>query len=362
MTAAVHQFLPTFAGHDAIGAHCLRAQTLLREAGFASDIYALDVHDDVHLAARDAREFAPTPDTWALYHFSIASPLVDDLCEQDVPLALDYHNVTEPRFFQRWEPLAAERMAAGKRQLADLAGAPRFALADSTYNETELVELGFAHTTVAPILIDFRDYDGEPDAALLDARRQRRSSSGGAEWLAVGRIAPNKCLHDVIAAFAAYRQCYDADARLTIVGNIHTAMQYTNALRGLVTELELGAAVEFTGAVPDAALRAYYQSADVFVILSEHEGFAVPVLEAMYFDVPVLAFATGALPETVGPGGLVLDNKDAVTVAAAAHEIVSDPALRADLGAAGRERVKHFDLSETGPRFVAAVLAGIGER
>ncbi|HVJ95227.1 MAG TPA: glycosyltransferase, partial [Acidimicrobiia bacterium] len=353
-----HQFLPTFAGRDAIGAHCLRAQTLLRAAGLASEIYALDVHDDVRHAARDAREFRPTAETWALYHFSIASPLVDDLCEQDVPLALDYHNVTEPRFFQRWEPLAAERMAAGKRQLADLAGAPRFALSDSTYNDAELVELGYSHTSVAPILIDFRDYEGEGDAALLDARRARR----GTEWLAVGRIAPNKCLHDVIAAFAAYRRCYDAEAHLTIVGNIHTAMQYTNALRGLVAELQLGAAVEFAGTVSDAELRAYYQSADVFVILSEHEGFAVPVLEAMWFDVPVLAYAAGALPETVGAGGLVLDTKDPVTVATAAHEIVSQPALRADLGAAGRERVKHFDLAETGPRFVDAVMTGIGER
>ncbi|HVJ95825.1 MAG TPA: glycosyltransferase [Acidimicrobiia bacterium] len=359
MTAAVHQFLPTFASRDAIGTHCLRAQTLLRAAGLASEIYALDVHHDVRHTAHDARAFEPGPETWALYHFSIASPLVDDLCEQEVPLALDYHNVTEPRFFQRWEPLAAERMAAGKRQLADLAGAPRFALSDSSYNDAELVELGFSHTSVAPILIDFRDYEGEPDTALLDTRRQRRR---GAEWLAVGRIAPNKCLHDVIAAFAAYRRCFDADAHLTIVGNEHTAMQYTKALRSLVSELQLGAAVEFTGAVPDAALRAYYQSADVFVILSEHEGFAVPVLEAMYFDVPVLAFATGALPETVGAGGLMLESKDPVTVAAAAHEILSQPTLRADLGAAGRERVKHFDLSETGPRFVDAVLAGIGPR
>lgn len=358
MTAAVHQFLPTLAARDAIGAHCLRAQTLLREAGLASEIYALDIHDEVRHSALDAREFAPAPETWALYHFSIASPLVDHLCDHDVPLALDYHNVTEPRFFQRWEPLAAVGMAAGKRQLADLAGAPRFALADSTYNETELIDLGFSHTTVAPILIDFRAYEGEPDAALLDARRSR----GGTEWLAVGRIAPNKCLHDVIAGFATYRRCYDTRARLTIVGNLHTAMQYTEALRALVRELQLGDAVEFAGAVPDAELRAYYQSADLFVILSEHEGFAVPVLEAMYFDVPVLAYATGALPETVGSGGLLLDAKDPVTVAAAAHEIVSAPMLRAELGAAGHERVKHFDLSETGPRFVEAVLAGIGRR
>jgi glycosyltransferase involved in cell wall biosynthesis len=328
----------------------------------SSEIYALDVHDDVRQTAINAREFTPAPETWALYHFSIASPLVDELCDLDVPLGLDYHNVTEPRFFQRWEPLAAERMAAGKRQLADLAGAPRFALADSTYNEAELVELGFVPTTVAPILIDFCEYEGEPDAALLDARRQRRSSAGGAEWLAVGRISPNKCLHDVIAAFALYRRCYDARAHLTIVGNLHTAMRYTEALRKLVRDLQVGDAVELTGVVSDAELRAYYQSADVFVILSEHEGFAVPVLEAMYFDVPVLAYATGALPETIGSGGLLLDAKDPVAVAAAAHEIVAAPALRADLGAAGRERVKHFDLSETGPRFVDAVLAGIGER
>jgi glycosyltransferase involved in cell wall biosynthesis len=359
MTRAVHQFLPTFAGRDAIGAHCLRAQTLLRQAGLDSEIYALDVHDDMRHAAHDARTFEATADAWALYHFSIASPLVDDLCELDVPLALDYHNVTEPRFFDRWEPIAAERMAAGKRQLADLAGAPRFALADSRYNEAELVELGFHRTSVAPILIDFRDYDREPDAELLARRRDARAE-GGADWLVVGRFAPNKCVHDAVSAFAIYRRCFDPAARLTVAGDTHTAMQYTLAVERLAVELGCADAVRFTGMVTEAELSALYRSADVFVILSEHEGFAVPVLEAMYFDVPVLAYAAGAVPDTVGDAGMLLDRKDPVLVAAAAHELVTNVALRSDCTTAGRARVKHFDIAETGPRFVDAVLAGLG--
>jgi glycosyltransferase involved in cell wall biosynthesis len=353
----VHQFLPTFAGRDAIGMHTLRLRKLLRDAGYASDIYAVDTHDDVRHEARPASAFPGhlrgRDAVWILYHFSIGHPLFDQVRELDVGLALDYHNITDAKFFWRWEPRAATTMLEGRRQLAVAAPAVKFALADSAFNEQELVELGCEHSAVAPILIDFHDYDAPPDATLLAARRRARAA-GGADWLCVGRVAPNKCQHDVLLAFAVYRRVYDPRARLTFVGG-QSAGLYWRALHTLAEDLGVADAVTFTDVVTHEQLLACFRTTDLFVLLSEHEGFNVPVLEAMYFDVPVLAFASSAVPGTVGDAGLLLTDKRPIVVAAAAERLRSDASLRQRLVEAGRKRVEHFSIARTGPETLAAL-------
>ena len=350
----VHQFLSTFAGRDAIGMHTLRLRKLLRDAGFESDIYAVDVHADVRTQALDPRTFRDrvrgSVDPWILYHFSIGNPLFDLVRDFDVPLALDYHNITDAKYFWRWEPRAATSMMEGRRQLAVAAPAVRFALADSAFNEAELLQLHCPRTAVAPILIDFTDYDAAPDAALL-ARREQARAHGGADWLTVGRIAPNKCQHDVLLAFAVYRRIHDPRARLTLVGG-QSAGLYWRALHRLAEDLDIADAVTFTDIVSHAELLACYRSADVFVLLSEHEGFNVPVLEAMHFGVPVVAYASSAVPGTVGDGALLLTDKDPVVVATAVERVRSDASLRQALVDAGRKRVEHFSIARTGPRLL----------
>jgi glycosyltransferase involved in cell wall biosynthesis len=353
----VHQFLSTFAGRDAIGMHTIRLRALLRDAGFASDIYALDTHDDVRHDAYSANTFrdrVPADrDAWILYHFSIGSPLLDTVRSLDVPIALDYHNITDAKFFWRWEPRAAARMLEGRRQLAEIAPDVRFALADSRFNEQELIALGCKHTAVAPILVDFADYDSTPDAALL-ARRRRARQDGGTDWLAVGRIAPNKCQHDIVLAFATFRRIHDPRARLTLIGG-QSAGEYWRALHRLAEDLGIADAVTFTDVVSHAELVACYRTADVYLCLSEHEGFNVPVLEAMHFDVPVVAYAAAAVPDTVGDGGLLLAGKDPLVVATAVERLRSDASLRARLVDAGRRRVEHFGIARTGPQMIEAL-------
>ena len=359
----VHQFLSTFAGRDAIGMHTRRLRRLLRDAGFASDIYALDIHDDVRHDALDATTFrdrVPSGrDAWILYHFSIGSELLDLVRAFDVPLALDYHNVTDAKYFWRWEPRAAARMLEGRRQLAMVAPEVRFALADSPFNERELVELGCKHTAVAPILVDFADYDTTPDATLL-ARRGRARRAGGADWLAVGRIAPNKCQHDIVLAFAAHRRLHDPFARLTLVGG-QSAGEYWRALHRLADDLGIADAVTFTDVVSHAELLACYRTADVFLCLSEHEGFNVPVLEAMHFDVPVVAYAAAAVPDTVADGGLLLTDKSPVVVASAVERLRSDASLRTRLVDAGRKRVERYSLARTGPQMIETLTTMMKE-
>ena len=303
--------------------------------------------------ARHYRTFKGGGDTWMLYHLSTGSPMVDWLCRQDDPLMVDYHNITEAKYFDRWAPVAADSMRHARHQLKQLAPQARFAVADSAFNEAELVSAGYSPTSVAPILVDWSEYDRTPHART-EARLQRAKEDGGAHWVFVGRVAPNKCQHDIVGAFAVYRRLFDHNARLTLVGGM-TAYLYWRSLEGLIDELELGDAVTLAESVTFPELIAYYRNADLFVCLSEHEGFNVPVLEAMRFDVPVIAYASTAVPDTVGDAGILLPDKNPVLVAEAAHRVLDDSALRGRLISAGHQRIEHFSMANNSRRMLDAI-------
>ena len=215
---------------------------------------------------------------------------------------------------------------AARAEMRRLASSTAYGLADSTYNALELTDEGYPDTAVVPILLDFAEYDAAPDTATL-TRLRRRAEAGGAHWLFVGRVAANKCQHDIIAAFAAYRQLFDPKARLSIVGG-RTLLLYARALERLADELGVADAVDFTDNLKFPQLLAHYRAADLFVSLSEHEGFCVPLVEAMHFGVPTVAYASTAVPETVGDATLLLPDKDPLTVAVAAQRVLSDDVVR----------------------------------
>ncbi|HVW34856.1 MAG TPA: glycosyltransferase [Acidimicrobiia bacterium] len=354
---AVHQFLPVFAAGDAIGNHVLRIRDALRDAGYDSEIFADDIHPPVRRHARPFTEFTPPPGgkgTHLLYHLSTGSRMAAWLADQPCPLAVDYHNITPAEYFDRWQPQAAEVARAARAEMRRLASSVAYGLADSSYNAAELVEEGYADTAVVPILIDFADFDSTaPDPATL-TRLRRRAEGGGAHWVFVGRVAANKCQHDIVAAFAVYRQLFDPKARLSIVGG-RTLLLYSRALERLADELGVADAVDFTNDVKFPQLLAYYRAADVFVSLSEHEGFCVPLVEAMHFGVPTVAYASTAVPETVGDATLLLPGKDPLEVAVAVQRVLTDDGVRKGLIEAGHRRVEHFSLENNRRRLLEAL-------
>ncbi len=169
-------------------------------------------------------------------------------------------------------------------------------------------------------------------------------------------MAPNKCQHDVVGAFAVYRRVFDPSARLTLVGG-GTSVQYLRALERLVDELELGESVEILNGVRDVELLAYWAVADVFVCLSEHEGFCVPMLEAMELGVPVVAYAAAAVPETLGGTGVLVEDKDPLTVAMAVDEVCRPGAWRDALVSGGKERAATFSLENTSKQLLSGIEA-----
>ena len=347
--------MPSFARHDAIGNHVLQLRKLLIASGFGSEIFYEHLDPRLTGEARHYSECQPgaDPDRLILYHASTHTDMTGWLIEAadaGQRVLVDYHNITPAEYFSAWEPRAARSMELARRQLAELGPHVSAAVADSAYNAAELTEFGVCGAVACPILMDLQEYHAPPDPGVS----ARLASGGRPLWLFVGRVAPNKCQHDVIAAFAAYRRLYDPRSRLAIVGGA-TSGRYQRALEAMIDDLGVADAVDFPGSAPFPELLAYFAQADVFVCLSEHEGFCVPVIEAMELGVPVVAYSAAAVTETVADAGVLLEDKDPLTVAAAVDELLSAPNRRARLVEAGRARAATFSFPVTSERWLAEV-------
>jgi glycosyltransferase involved in cell wall biosynthesis len=351
----IDQVLHILAAHDAIGAHVIHNREALRALGVQSDIFAGDAHPEVRHLAKSLDDLPITGgrDHWLWFHHSTGSAVAEAVLRRPEPIVIDYHNVTPADYVRRWAPWVREELELGAEQLRMLAPASFFGVAHSRFSEHELHEAGCAHTRVVAPLFDL-DGPPAPDPVALAALDARRSG-GGADWVFVGRISPHKAQHDLVKALACYRQCYDPSARLHLVGTA-LGIDYRRALERFAVRLGLRDAVHFAGVVSDAVLAAYYRSADVFVCVSDHEGFCVPLVEAMHRGLPVIAYGTAAVGETVGDGGLVLADKEPMTVAAAVHRVIQDRALRRTLVEAGRRRARQFSLAR-GRAGIAEALA-----
>ena len=354
---ALHQFTPTLEP-GAVGAHTLEVKRLCDELGIPSITFAGHTREVWQGKGQDYRDYGRSvparPGDVLLYHVAIGSPVADFVANRPERLVVDHHNITPASYFADWEPDVVHGIAWGRNQLAALAGRTTLGLADSGFNRGELDDLGYGRTGVAPILLDTSQFERVVDDAALE-----RLDGTGTAWLFVGRVAPHKCQHDLIKAFSAYRRVYDPSAVLRIVG-ASSSDRYVEALRRLVSALQLDDAVDLVGGVSDGELAAHYRAADVFVCLSEHEGFCVPLLEAMHHRLPIVAYASTAVPETLGAGGLCLPGKSPATVAAAVHRVASDRGLRDALADAGVHRLAEFDLAVTRRTWRAALESVVG--
>ena len=356
----VDQVIPSLASRDAIGVHTLHLRDGLRAAGIDSDIFYGSYTQDVQAEGKPVIELGRGGrDRWLLYQASIGSPVYDILAARAEPKLVNYHNITPADLLRDWEPAVAYEVALGRTQLARLAPQSRFAVADSAFNESELRTLGYEGTAVVPLLIDMQSKSDEPDRELADALARRKRRDGGADLLYVGKISPHKAPHDLVKMLDVLRRTDDPAARLHLVGS-PLGETYEPALRSFIDDLGLSDVVNLTGSVSGAELEAYFRAADVFVLASDHEGFCVPLAEAMGHGVPIVAYGVTAVPETVGGAGLVLPDKSAVPFAAAVARVLRDPVLHGVLAAAGRERAGGFDLGASTRRFVTLVQQAVG--
>ncbi|HEV7677183.1 MAG TPA: glycosyltransferase family 4 protein [Candidatus Dormibacteraeota bacterium] len=348
MTRAVHQLLPDFAAGDAIGAITLETRAMLRAMGFASEIYADVIDERLLHAARRARELPADlhRDDAVIYHCSIGSRLAGMVARLPLPTMMLYHNITPAAFYRDTNPRIAVLLEQGREQLATLVPRVDMCAGVSEFNVEEMRLLGARRCAVVPPLVDLRRL------------RPRPSTPQQPPLLVfVSRVAPNKRHDDLIRALAALRATAQPDARLAIVGRFTDTEDYVDSLRALSRDLGVEDAVDWLGRLDDAAVGDVYARASAYVCASEHEGFCVPLLEAMAFDVPIVAYAAGAVPDTMDGAGVLLRSKDPLLWAAALDRVIGDRSLRATLAAAGRRRLQDFTPDAVRARLAAALRA-----
>jgi glycosyltransferase involved in cell wall biosynthesis len=335
----VNQWVPAAHRGDAIGDSARTVRDMLRAMGHDSDLFALTMDDDLRGDVLPFTDASATRGDVTIFHFALPSPMTEAFARLKGIRVLQYHNITPASFFAPYDPGLFRLAALGRRELATLAGRVDLALGDSEFNRQELESLGFTRTGVLPIAVNTERITGAPPRPALE----RILSDGLINILFVGRIVPNKKIEDHIRLAEMYKRYVDSYYRFIFVGRYDGLPRYYSQVRALIAEYEmLPDRFWFTGPVPDEDLAAFYRWSDAYVSLSEHEGFCVPLVEAMAADVPIVAYAAGAVPETLGGAGILFAPKDLEVAAELLGSVVYDRAVRERVLEGQRRRFQDF--------------------
>ena len=333
----INQFHSGTAVGDAVTNQMLMICDLLKKKGYQSHIYAQHIPEALQDRIQPITQYKGNKDNILLVHHSMGFDGFEDIVALPDKKALIYHNITPERFFD--DEYIKKYIRIGLWQAAEYRNYVDYAMADSNYNRQELLSFGHKQVEVMPVHISVNRFDAiQSDPDVL------QQMQGSNNILFVGRIVKNKRQEDVLRAFALYHKVFDPRGRLIFVGD--TGGEYLQRLTALIRRYGLEQAVHFTGKVSEEALKAYYESAKLFLCMSEHEGFGVPLLEAMAMGVPVMAYRSSAIPETMGGAGILLLDKEPKQVAALMQTVIQDEALRTKLIQKQHERIAK--LKDTG--------------
>ena len=355
----INQWVPAAHKGDAIGDSARRVRDILRSAGHGSDLFALTIDGDLREEVRPFSHPDAQRGDITILHFAVPSPMTRAFASLDGIRVLQYHNITPAAFFAPYDAGWFRLAALGREELRSLVSDVDLALGDSEFNRRELETMGFPRTGVMPIAVDTGRLTSAPRRPALE----RILGDGLINILFVGRIVPQKKIEDHIRLAEMYKRYVDSYYRFIFVGRYDGLPRYYAQVRALMAEFQmLPDRFWFTGPVPDHDLAAFYRWADVYVSLSEHEGFCVPLVEAMATGVPVLAYAAGAVPETLGGAGVLFEPKDLELAAEMLGTLVYDRPVRDAVIAGQRRRLADFAPAQIESRLMEIVGMAAGSR
>lgn len=349
------QILPCLASGDAIGNDVLTIDNVLKGYGYSCEIMATDIQETLKDRAKEFDVSSITSNDLVLFHKATGDKLTESVAGLLCKKVIIYHNITPAKYFLFYDPVMVWRLILGRKQLRQCVRKMDFAWGDSWYNCEELQKAGAKKVTVRPVF--FETDRLEPDQVVIE----RLKDETGTKILFIGRIAPNKKQEDVIKVYYRYLCSVDQKAKLFLVGSWDGTEKYYAKLKGFCADLGLSDdQVIFTGHVTEEEKEAYLNSADVFLCMSEHEGFCVPLLEAAGHDLPIIAFSAGAVPETLGNSGLLVKTKDYRDIAETIKRVCTDYVLRNTVIKEQRDNLKRFEYDEMRTQFLALVQEATG--
>lgn len=342
-------FMPSLAPNDAMATHVISLRDAINAHGLRSTIYADDIKAEMKSEAKPFRQFKYLPHSqsrYLLYQAATGSNLVRHLVARSEPLMIQFHNITPRSQFVAWEPGISSAMAWGRRQLETLSRHVELALAISPFNARDLINADYSKIVLSPPLI--RELPRNPGS------RFKSESRTLAKLLCVGRIVPNKAQEDLLRALAIYNATFEPKAKLTFVGST-VIEDYRKYLQSLVVELGISEYVEFRSSLNETELAGLFETSQLLVSASRHEGFGFPFIESMRFGLPSVAIGTTAIPESVGDGTVLVSDNDPIAMATAWNMVLSDLSLRQRLVENGYKQSKRVDLEANKVQNIAAL-------
>jgi L-malate glycosyltransferase len=337
---AIHQFLAGYSKYDAISNEARLFQNVFRSWGFKSEIFCEPARttktaNDI-IDIRQAQNYITPKDTGIL-HLSIGCMANEIFPTLSCRKALIYHNITPPEYLRGFHEELAGKLEWGRKQIKNLNKTADILIADSSFNAKELISLGYNQPKVLPLMIDLSALRAKGEKRILKMLNDKMVNI-----LFVGRYVPNKRLEDVLHTFYFFQKYCRAESRLIFAGSGVGMERYEMLLKSMAIDLQLQNVI-FTGTVTQLELNAYYQSADAFLCMSEHEGFCIPLLEAMINHVPVFAFAAAAVPETLSDSGILVYKKRYDFISEVLLRVLTDAKIRNSVIKKQDERIEKYE-------------------
>ncbi len=336
----VDQILAGYTDGDAISKEACCMRGTIRKLGFESEIFVpvdrtcVNTRDD----CRPVESYSGSSGDMVIYHYSTASSVASSIfLRTPARKVVRYHNITPASFFEGFDDSVAEELKLGRYELGNIISKADELWAVSEFNAAELKAAGAERVKVVPLFFSLDDLALTPDHGILAQFGGRRLKN----ILFVGRMAPNKCVEDLISAFGWLNKCIDSATRLMLVGSEMSCPRYYAMLRMLAGRLGLSNVV-FARFLTGGQLAAYYQAADLFVCASRHEGYCLPLIEAMYYGVPVVARCIGGMPEAMGGAGVMFDNAGSRVLAELLHRMLVDDGLRQEIITSQTKRISEI--------------------
>lgn len=319
-------FVTYFKPGDAISRQAIALHKASLVMGFDSLLFTPTEDESKSVTTHFIGDYQAQANDVRILHYGARGTTEDWIVRFPGQTFIYYHNVTPARFFARVGFPWLDKLRRARESLPELAHLG--ALTVSEYNKQELLGVGFQNVQIIPLMIDFEGFSQAIEKPISTQIARKHQSDGVVHWLHVGRIVPNKRIEDIIRAFYVYHTELNANSHLFLVGSNSESDIYSQSLATWVEQLELLQAITFTGKVSQEELFDFYKLADLYVCMSEHEGFCVPLVEAMLCQIPIIAFRSSAVTDTMGAAGVVIDEKDPVQIAKIADLVLNKRTYR----------------------------------
>lgn len=339
----IYQILPSIAKFDAISQHALRIDKELKKRNIETQLVAEHIGAEFLDLVKKPIEIDSFDNSQILYHLSISNHVSERIFNSNADVDIWYHNITPAQYYKDWEPFVALELRIARYQLSQMAVRARRGVCASIYSEDELKESGCIETIVMPVL-----FDAKTKVAITSNKDAARKNVSKV-ILSVGRYSPHKRIEKLIETFSLYLDKVDNKVQLHLVGS-KASKWYQDSLYQLINELKIKNSIIFHEHISDGDLSALYARADVYLCMSEHEGFCVPIVEAMHNGLPIVTSNGGAIAETLNGAGILLDVKAPLIEYVASLDLaINDEAVHSNLIERSRKSAGTLDLDlETG--------------